>query len=44
MYVFYVVINKIDHKTFWESDISFLENIADDIQAYENYINYPKEA
>nr|DAV03361.1 MAG TPA: hypothetical protein [Caudoviricetes sp.]DAV74637.1 MAG TPA: hypothetical protein [Caudoviricetes sp.] len=43
MYVFFVHINKIDPKTFWESDIAFLENITDNITAFENYLNNPKE-
>ena len=43
MYVFYVQIYKIDTETFWESDISFLDNIVANKIAYENYISNPKE-
>jgi len=44
MYVFFVVMNGIDADTFWNSDISFLDEVVDDIHAYRNYINNPKEA
>ena len=43
MYVFYVQINEIDAQTFWNSDISFLDNIVANKVAYDNYINNPKE-
>ncbi len=43
MYVYFVYIDGIDEKTFWDSDISFLDNIHQDIVAYENYIHNPKE-
>lgn len=43
MYVFYVYIDGIDEETFWNSDISFLDNIHQNITAYENYKNNPKE-
>lgn len=43
MYVFYVYIDGIDEKTFWDSDIAFLENIHSNIVAYENWKSNPKE-
>ena len=43
MYVFYVQIYGIDIQTFWNSDVSFLDNIVENKIAYENYVSNPKE-
>lgn len=43
MYVFYVHMDGIDENTFWNSDIAFLENVHENIVAYENYRSNPKE-
>jgi len=43
MYVYFVHIDGIAESTFWNSDITFLENIHENIVAYENYKNNPKE-
>ena len=43
MYVYFVHIDGIAEATFWNSDITFLEKIHENIVAYENYINNPKE-
>ncbi len=42
-YVYYVRILGIAEETFWESDIPFLQFLAEDIAAYENWKSYARE-
>lgn len=39
-YVYYVYILKISEDLFWYADISFLNKVICNINAYENWKNY----
>ena len=42
-YVFYVLILGIPENIFWNFDISFVLNVADNKSAYENWLSSEKE-
>lgn len=43
-YTYYVIILGVSEDLFWNVDISFLISVLENKLAYDDYINYVKEA
>ena len=43
-YTYYVIILGVSEDLFWNVDVSFLISVLENKLAYDDYINYVKEA